>query len=150
MSKGTIYFVRNGRIVEPGVPSIHDPEYQLILKDKRALCKEYGIQVSDVDDDSSLFYDMIMAMKSLLHDTESDDSLECVSKLLDEIETVCLGCYSNYGAQLILKENFLKTINDIKETVRLGCYSNYGAQFILTEKFLNTINSVKLIITKQI
>ena len=131
MSKGTVYFVRNGRLVQPGVPSIHDPEYQEILKhkkDKKAICKDLrkcGIQVSDNDDDSCIEYSMIMAMKSLLHDIESDNSLECdinyveqenltekISKILDEIETAC-----NYGEQLTLKERLLRTIDDIKKDI---------------------------------
>ena len=43
MSKGTVYFVRNGRLVEPGVPSIHDPEYQEILKDDIAVQQEENL-----------------------------------------------------------------------------------------------------------
>ena len=130
MSKGTVFFVRNGRLVEAGVPSIHDPEYQSILKDKKALCDDLqksNIQVNDddIDDDSSIIYAMITAFKSLLHNIESDDGLdveqenliEKISKSLGEIETVCLECYSNYGAQLILKEKFLKKIDDIKKDI---------------------------------
>ena len=115
MSKGTVFFVRNGRIVEPGVPSIHDPEYQEILKNKKALCKEYGIQMSDIDDDSCIVYSMITAIKSLLHDDtweSDDDSLKCVSRILNEIEEAC-----NYEEQEFLKQKFLNTIDDIKKNI---------------------------------
>ena len=43
MSNGAVYFIRNGRIVEPGVPSIHDPEYQEILKDYIAVQQEENL-----------------------------------------------------------------------------------------------------------
>ena len=58
---------------------------------------------------------MITVIKSLLHDDtceSDDDSLECVSRILNEIEEAC-----NYEEQEILKQKFLNTIDDIKKNI---------------------------------
>ena len=117
MSKG------NGRIVEPGVPSIHDPEYQEILKHKRVLCKglrEDGINVSDIDEYSHIINAVVTDIKSLFLERESyyvedEDLTEKTLKSLDEIKTACSGCDNSIGEQVILKEKFLNTVDDIKK-----------------------------------
>ena len=115
MSKG------NGRIVEPGVPSIHDPEYQEILKHKKKLCnnlRDHGVMVSDIDEYSHIINAVVTDIKSLFLERESyyvedEDLTEKTIKSLNKIETACLGCDNSIGEQVILKEKFLNTVDDI-------------------------------------